>query len=125
MNSAIETGTGEGFLARVSSAGNLQTEVANPVTVEKAALAVYRTVVTAGVASATLVNARTGRQGLWIQNQGAFPCYLRFASAAATNADWLVAAGGEFRAEDFTYEGVVTVIAPGGNSAILALETAS
>lgn len=124
MSASIETGTGEGFLASVDSAGNLQTEVNNTVTVQKADLTVYRAVVTAGVASATLLAARTGRQGLWIQVQGAFPCYLRFANAAATNQDWLVAAGGEFRAEDFTYEGIITVIAPGGNSNVLALEMA-
>ena len=124
MNSAIETGTGEGFLATVTPDGSLQTEVGNTVTVEKAAQTVYRAVVTAGAASGTLLGARTGRQGLWVQVQGVFPCYLRFANAAATNQDWLVAAGGEYRSEDFRYEGVITVIAPGGNSNVLALEMA-
>ena len=124
MNSAIETGTGEGFLARVTSTGNLQTEVGNTVTVERADVTVYRAFVNAGTTSGTLLGARTGRQSLWIQNQGAFPCYLRFANAAATNQDWLVAAGGEFRAEDFRYADIITVITVGGNSNILALEMA-
>ena len=124
MSGAIESGTGEGYLATVTPDGSVQTEVANTVEVKKPELAVYRTVVTAGVTSATLVSARAGRQGLWVQVKGAFPCYLRFSTAAATNQDWLVAAGGEFRSDDLGYAGPVTVIAPGGNSNILALEIA-
>jgi hypothetical protein len=131
-NVSIMTGTGEGTLAKVSTTGSLQSEVVNTVdvdvgntvTVQKEGFTVYRTHSSVGTTSATLVGARAGRQGLWIQNQGANPVYLRFENAAAANTDWLVPAGGEFRAEDFSYAGIVTAIAGGAASNVLALEVA-
>ena len=132
MNVSIMDGTGQGGLASVTAGGSLKTEVGNTVdvavgntvTVERAGLSAYRTRGTVGTSSGTLLSARTGRQGLFLQNQGANPVYLRFGSAAATNQDWLVAPGGEFRAEDFRYADVVTAIAAGGNADVLALELA-
>jgi hypothetical protein len=123
MNVAVQ-GSPEGYIAKVNSDGQVETatEVTNTVDVKAAAGAVYRTRVTVAVTSGTLLSSRTGRRGLWIQNQGANPVYLRFEAAAATAQDWLVAAGGEYRAENFPYEGEVRAIAVGGNSAVLGIE---
>lgn len=85
---------------------------------------VQRSSVTVGVASGQLVGALDGRRGIWVQNQGANPVYLRFDTVAATAADWLVAPGGEFRAESMAYAGAIQAIAVGGNSVVLVLQMA-
>ena len=125
MNSvSVVTGTGKGTLLGVNDYGSLPAEIVNTVTTEREGVTVYRTHASAGITSSTLLSARAGRQGLWFQNQGAFTLYLRFENAAATNQDWAVMAGAELRATDLSYAGVVTVISPGGNCNVLALETA-
>jgi hypothetical protein len=126
MSTALETGTGEGFLARVNSSGRLEIsgEVTNTVLTRTEGATVYRSRVTVTSSSGVLVAARTGRQGLRIQVQGANAVYLRFEGADATNEDWLVAAGGEYVADRFSYAGPIRAIAPGGDSAVLVLELA-
>jgi hypothetical protein len=123
VNVAVQ-GSPEGYLAKVNSDGQVETatEVTNTVDTKPAAAAAYRTRVTLTTTSGTLLSARTGRRGLWLQNQGANPVYLSFEAAAATAQDWLLAAGGEYRAESFPYEGEVRAIAVGGGSAVLAIE---
>jgi hypothetical protein len=118
--------TPEGYTARVNSDGQIstETEVTNTVDTQPAAGSVTRTSVSVGTTSGTLVAALPGRRGIWIQ-VGAFPIYLRFAAAAATTADWLVPAGGEFRQERFPYAGEVRAIAVGGTSVTLVLEMGS
>ena len=117
----------EGYTARVNSDGQLSTEseVTNAVETQPAIGSITRTSVTVQTTSGTLVAALGGRRGIWIQNQGANPVYLRFAAAAATAADWLLAPGGEFRQERFPYEGEIRAIAVGGTSVTLVLEMAS
>ncbi|NUN52308.1 MAG: hypothetical protein HUU06_05915 [Planctomycetaceae bacterium] len=123
MNVAVQ-GSPEGYLAKVNSDGQMETatEVTNTVATKPGAAAAYRTRVTLTTTSSTLLAARTGRRGLWIQNQGANPVYLRFEAAAATNQDWLLAAGGEFRADNFAYEGEVRGATGAGTSAVLGIE---
>lgn len=118
MSGTIMDGGGSGYLASVNSDGELAT-ASTP-----AAHAVFRTSVTVQTTSGVLVGARTGRRGLWVQNQGANPVFLKFDPSAATAGDWQVAAGSEFRAETFAYEGEIRAISTGGNSAVLALEMA-
>jgi hypothetical protein len=126
MNASLETGTGEGYLARVNSSGRLETsgEVTNTVTTKAEGLTVYRTTATVASTSGVLVAARAGRQGLRVQVQGANAVYLRFESADASNQDWMVPAGGEYLADRFPYAGAVRAIAPGGDTAVLVLEYA-
>lgn len=116
MSTAIEGGDGRGHLAEVTPEGKLR------VTSRSEDLVAYRASVTVQTTSGQLVAGLAGRRGLWVQNQGANPVYLRFEAAAATNTDWLVGAGGEFRAEDFPYEGEVRAIAVGGTSVVLVLQ---
>jgi hypothetical protein len=118
VTGAIETGTGEGYLARVTEEGRVETST------KPASATVHRTSVTVQTTSGLLVGEREGRRSFHGQNQGANPVHLRFEAAAATNADWLVAPGGVFRAEEFPYEGEVRAIAIGGTSVFLVLELA-
>ena len=117
----------EGYTARVNSDGQLSTEseVTNAVDTQPAIGSLTRTSVTVQVTSGTLVAALAGRRGLFLQNQGANPVFLRFAAAAATAADWLVAPGAEFREARFPYEGEIRAIAVGGTSVVLVVEVAS
>jgi hypothetical protein len=124
MNVSLESGNGLGYAAGVTEEGQLQVDVGNTVTVQRTAMEVVKTRVTATGTSGTLVSARPGRQSFFAQNQGANNVFLHFASGAATNQDWLLLPGAEFRAEELRYEGEVTVISAGGNSVVVALETA-
>jgi hypothetical protein len=123
MNVSLESGNGLGYTVAVTEAGSLQTEVGNTVTTQRIALSIYRTLVSAGTSSGQLVGQRAGRQSIWIQN-GANPAHVRFANAGASTSDWLIPAGGEFKAENFTYVGIITVITTGGSSNMVVLEQA-
>jgi hypothetical protein len=116
VSATIETGTGEGYTLTVNADGRAETQTkAGPTSA-------VRTAATVTTTSGTLVGERAGRQGLWVQNQGANAVHLRFDDAAATAADWLVPAGTGLRVERFSYEGAIQAIAVGGSSAVLVVE---
>ena len=117
----------EGYTAHVNSDGQIATEaeVTNAVETHPAIRDLTRTSVSVGTTSGQLVAALAGRRGIWIQNQGANPIYVRFAAAAATTADWLIPPGGEFRQDHFPYEGEIRAIAGVASSQTLVLEMAS
>ncbi len=129
----LQAGDGSGRVATVNASGRLEsqvgntvtTEVANTVTTKRAPVMAFRTSANVGNSSGVLVSARTGRQGFYAQNQDAVNAvYLRFEAMTATNQDWKVPPGGEFRAESFPYEGEIRAISDGANSTVLVLEMA-
>lgn len=114
----VQDGRGAGNLVAVSGDGEMSTES------RPAAHGVNITSGTVNAVSGTLVGALTGRRGLWVQNQSVNAIWLRFAVGLATNADWMVPAGGEFRAESFAYEGPIQAIAAAAPSIVLVLQMA-
>ncbi|MCK6478980.1 MAG: hypothetical protein HUU06_00395 [Planctomycetaceae bacterium] len=130
----LQAGDGSGRTATVNASGQIETSVGNTVattvgntvTTTPSPLSAYRTSATVGTSSGTLVSARSGRRGLWVQNRHATnSVYLRFEAAAATTSDWLLPPGGEFRAESINYEGEVRAIASGADTTVLVVEFAS
>jgi len=118
MSTTIQSGDGQGYAAKVSEDGLLATET------QASPHGVYRSSVNVTATSGTLVAARAGRRGIWVQNQGANPAYLRFDSSAALVTDWSIAAGGEFRSDSFAYEGEIRAISVGAGTTVLVLESA-
>lgn len=122
----LQAGDGSGRTATVNASGRLETQVANTVTTQPAGVQAYRTVATVGTSSGTLVSSRTGRRGIYVRNQDATKtAYLRFEGVAATTSDWPVPPGGEFRSENFPYEGEIRAIASGADTSVLVVELAS
>jgi hypothetical protein len=114
----VQDGKGGGNLLTVSPEGEAATQT------RPSEHGVVRSSVTVGVGSGVLVGALDGRRGIWVQNQGANPVFLLFGPGVAANTDWLVAPGGEFRAETMAYSGAIQAIAAGGNSVVLVLQMA-
>ena len=116
MIAVIGTGGPEGHVATVTSDGEGQTiDYGAPVAMQRASMTVQTT-------SGQLVAANAGRQGVWFQNQGANPVYLRLEAAAAVNTDWLLAAGAELRLDRLAYDVEIRAIAVGGTSVVLVLQ---
>jgi len=84
-----------GFTAKVDQEGSLQARVAGTVATTRAAVTLDTDHRGADVSttSSELVGATTGRQALYISNNGAAAVYLRFGTGAASANDFLLPAG--------------------------------
>lgn len=118
----LQSGRGLGNTALVNSSGSLQTSVENTVSTRSLPADVHRTTASIPTSGGTLLNARSGRRGLVIQNLGTGNIHLRFEDVAATTSDFMLGPGQSFEAFNFPYEGVVRAIAASATEATLALE---
>jgi hypothetical protein len=118
-----------GYTALVSSDGDLHTRVNNVVVVEVTQVLETRrpaqtaTVTHASVAatSGNLVSARSGRQRLVIQNQGAQMVHINPAGGTATTSDMALAPGASLTI-DASVEGAVTAISATGTVSVAVWE---
>ena len=120
--STIETGTGEGYLAKVNSEGRLQAEasVTGEVTSNPCSATSNRASFELDEDSTTLLDEEANRVELLVQNQGSEPAYVNLGADPATDEDWKVPGGGEFRLERYT--GVVKGISTMTGTTVLVLE---
>lgn len=133
---AVETGTGEGFTARVSAEGRLLTDagdiqsveevqrIVDPVTIRAEVVEVATSTPTATTSSSEVVSVRTGRRGLEIQNLGTHAVHIVLdGSSSATTANRRLDPGGVFTLPaGMTYEGAVRAIAVDASCALSVVE---
>lgn len=114
------SGAVDGQIARVDPEGRVLTAVLPP----KTAVEQTSPMAPNGV-SAQIVAAKPGRTGIVLQNLGAFPVHLSFATTArpATPFDLRVAPGATFEMGCYSrYEGAVQARAAGGVSQLAVVE---
>ena len=111
--STIETGTGEGYTARVNGAGQLQTvsTVSGEVTNFPGGCSANRVPMELHETSTELLDEELDRVEFLIQNQGSEPAYIRLGTSSATASDWKIPAGGDFRLQHYggAVKGISTV----------------
>jgi len=127
---SVESGTGEGYTARVDSSGALvtavegtvTTEVSNTVTSEASpASSGALNSTSVSTSSVELKAANSSRRGLQVQNQGANSVYVNFGTGSATTSGFEIGAGVTYTCP-VRYTGAIQAITASGSSTVLVVE---